>query len=174
MKRFLTFLFLPAILVNLAMGEETTIAEHPFFKPILEGAWTEEGEMATPQGVAKGKSTFEAKTVLDGQWIQQDGSAKFGSIAWEWRWMFRLVKVAEDQQVVQARYIDTNGQVADYLGEVIAEGKALRLSRSIGEGAKNVITVSHQEGGARLVEVANVDASGKATLQYKALGRKDP
>ena len=174
MKTFLAILLLTVIFSGHGISQDQTIAEHPFFKPMIGGTWTESGEMALPQGAVSGKSTSEAKAVMDGQWIQQDGKAEFGSTTWEWRWMFRLAATQNGKQVVQARYIDTNGQVSDYLGEFVKEGKGLRLSRSLSETVKNVILVSNQDDGSRLVEVAIIDNTGKTTLQYKALGKKNP
>ena len=167
------FLF-SLLLVGSSIGQDSLISKHPFFSPMLDGSSTEKGEMALPQGAVAGESTSEAKAILGGQWIQQDGKAAFGSTNWEWRWMFRLAKTQDGKEVVQARYMDTNGQVADYLGEIMNDGKVLRLSRSLSETVKNVIQVTNQDDGGRLVEVAIIDNTGKTSLQYKALGKKNP
>lgn len=160
-------------LPSAARSQDTTIAEHSFFAPMIGGSWTETGEMVQPQGAVAGKSTSETQAVLDGQWLQQDGAAEFGSTSWKWRWMFRLARTRDGKEVIQARYIDTNGQVADYLGEFVNDGKSLRLARSLSETVRNVVQVTNQEDGSRLIEVALVDSAGKTSLQYRAIGKKD-
>ncbi len=87
--------------------------------------------------------------------------------------MFQLVTTKDGKVIVQARYIDTNGQVADYLGEFVNEGKSLRLARSLSETVKNVVQATNQEDRDRLAEVAMVNSAEKTSLQYKALGKKD-
>ena len=128
MKAHLTILLLTFLYSGHGLSQNQAIADHPFFALMIGGTWTEAGEMALPQGAVSGKSTSEAKAIMDGQWIQQDGKAEFGSTTWEWRWMFRLATTKDGKQIVQARYIDTNGQVSDYFGEFVKDGKALRLS----------------------------------------------
>ncbi|MEM9015911.1 MAG: hypothetical protein AAGC68_02775 [Verrucomicrobiota bacterium] len=166
-------LALAIVLLSPGLAQEGTIAEHPFFASLIGGSWTETGEVVLPQGATAGSSTSEATTVLGGQWIQQDGKATFGEASWEWRWMFRLATTPDGKEIVQARYMDTNGQVADYLGEFVADGNGLRLSRSLSETVRHVVMVTNQEDDGRLIEVAIVDAEGKANVQYRALGKKD-
>ena len=173
MKTFLLLSLFVAFAFTPVHSEDATIEKHPFFASMIGGSWTEVGEMAQPQGAVSGRSTSQTVAILGGQWLQQDGKASFGSATWDWRWMFRLAKTQDGKEVVQARYIDTNGQVADYLGEIVGEGNVLRLVRSLSESVKNVVQVTNQADGSRLVEVALIDDAGKTSLQYKAVGKKD-
>lgn len=172
MRSFRTFALIVLLLPSLASAQERIIADHPFFAPMIGGSWTETGELALPEGAVSGSSTSETQVVLGGQWLQQDGKASFGEATWEWRWMFRLARTSDGKEVVQARYLDTNGQVSDYLGEIVGEGKVLRLSRPLDETVRHVVQVTNQEDGTRLIEVAIVDGEGKANVQYRAVGRK--
>lgn len=173
MKVLTIHLLIALTLTGSALSQNRTIAEHPFFASMLEGSWTEAGEMVQPQGAVAGKSTSKTKAVLNGQWLQQDGTAEFGSSTWEWRWMFRLATTNEGKEVVQARYLDTNGQIGDYIGEIVNEGTVLRLSRPLSDTVRNVVQVTNREDGSRLVEVALIDKSDQVSLQYKAVGKKD-
>lgn len=173
MRKFFATLLLPLLITGSALAQNRTIDEHPFFASMLEGSWTETGEMVQPQGAASGKATSKTVAVLDGQWLEQNGSAEFGNLSWKWRWMFRLATTNDGKEVVQARYVDTNGQVADYIGEIINDGKVLRLTRPLNESVRNVVQVTNQEDGSRLIEVALVDTSDKVSVQYRAIGKKD-
>ena len=170
-------LLLPFIILTVFCGtgysQNAKIGNHPFFASLLEGSWTESGEILQPQGSVPGSSTSEARAILNGHWIQQDGEALFGSLKWNWRWMFSLAKTKDGKEVIRARYIDTNGQTTDYVGEFISEGKILRLLHTLSEDTKSVVQVANKDDGSRLIEVAIVDKEGKVTLQYRAIGKKD-
>lgn len=153
-------------------AQERKIVEHPFFQAILDGEWNESGQAVIGGKVLEGESVFSAESVLGGLWIQQDGKAKFGNLEWDWRWMFRLRRGPNTKEIVQGRYIDSLGQVSDYLGEWNESATVLRLVRQLDDKTRSVIQVSNLEGGNRLVEVAVVDTSGKTSVQYRATGKK--
>ena len=67
MKAHFTILLLTFLHSGHSVSQNQTIANRSFFAPITGETWTEAGEMVLPQGAVSGKSTSEAKTIMDGQ-----------------------------------------------------------------------------------------------------------
>ncbi len=164
-----------AILPSLSFTQDAPpkIADHPLFTSMLDGTWTETGEVLLDGQAVKSENKSTCKLVLNGTWFQQDGTGTFGEKKIEWRWMFRLVKAKDGRTLIQARFIDDSGQVSDFIGAFNNDETGVRLERQINDTTKQIIVVSHnKENTERKIQSAIVTSDGKQTVIYNATGTK--
>lgn len=67
MKAHFIIILLTFMYSGHSLFQNQTITNRSFFAPMTGETWTQAEEMTLPQGAGSGKSTSEAKTIMDGQ-----------------------------------------------------------------------------------------------------------
>lgn len=145
-----------------------TASEIPIFRS-LTGKRTEQGVLIPSPNAAplNGSAQFTGQAILGGLWFQIDGSAQYGPVRWDYRWMFRFLE-QNGQNSVFGLYIDSMGQKMEYTGLYNEAEGLLQLSCQLPDGGVSRAQLTLYPDGSVQVENITFDPTGNPMVRYSA------
>lgn len=145
-----------------------TASEIPIFRS-LTGKRIEQGVLIPAPNAAplNGSAQSTGQAILGGLWFQIDGSAQYGPVRWDYRWMFRFLE-RDGQNSVFGIYIDSMGQKMEYTGVYNEAEGLLQLSCQLPDGGVSRAQLTMHPDGSVQVENVTFDSTDNPMVRYSA------